>query len=679
MTLLTATDLGHSIGPLDVFAGVSLSVPPRARIGLVGPNGVGKTTLLRILAGLETPTEGQVFRARDLTIGFLPQEASLHARHSLWDEALTAFTDLRAMEAEIQELERSMGDPDRSEEAIARYGPLQEEFERLGGYTYPSRMRRVLGGLGFAPDDFGRPISKLSGGQRTRALLARLLLASPDLLILDEPTNHLDIEAVEWLESYLRDWPGAAVTVSHDRYFLDRAVEEIWELSPLGFETYRGDYTAYLQQRQERWDHRQQLFESEIARLENELDYIRRHIAGQRTLQARGKLRRLSRQVEALEQLGVAALQGQKWSEISQEVTTAVSPMGVNEAERRLRALRDPTAGLRPPDIQIHLREIPRSGDLVLRTRSLAVGYPRAPRPLFRAPDLELRRGECAAVIGPNGAGKTTLLKTILGTVPPREGEIVPGASLKIGYFAQAHGELNPQNTLVGELAAVSPGLREAEARDLLARFQFVGEEPFKQVRALSGGERGRLALAKLFLADSNFLLLDEPTNHLDIPSQEVLQSVLESFEGTLLLVSHDRYLINALATQIWEILPRERGLRVFDGPYSQFRAQKEAEARRSATEAREAPPEPGGAPGRPSPPDSPSPSSRLSVYRRKIRLQELETRIADLETHLASISNELQDPPANPEEVRRLGERYVEVDSELNALIREWQGLQEG
>ncbi len=430
------------------------------------------------------------------------------------------------MEKELSELERAMGEPAQADAAMDRYAKLQREFESRGGYTYETRIRQTLSGLGFDAGDYSRPLSQLSGGQRTRAALARLLLSTPDLLILDEPTNHLDIHAVEWLESYLSQWPGATLIVSHDRYFLDRVVDHVWEMSVNGLEIYRGNYSAYVQQRQNRWDLRQERFETEKVRLGKELDYIKRNISGQNIQQAKGKLRRLSREIQAIERLGIEVLQDQSWMQISSQIEISGHPMGVDELERRIRAFRGPSN--RPPHLHLHLKTSQRSGDLVLRTRGLAIGYYDEGHPLFHAPDLLLKRGECAAVIGPNGAGKTTFLKTILQLMPPLEGEVTLGASLQVGYFAQAHEDLHPERTLVQEIEAVAPTLLLGEVREYLAKFLFSGDDVFKQVSTLSGGERGRLALAKLSLAQANLLLLDEPTNHLDIPSQEIFQEVLD-------------------------------------------------------------------------------------------------------------------------------------------------------
>jgi ATP-binding cassette subfamily F protein 3 len=581
---------------------------------------------------------------------------------------LEAFEELRAQESELARLESEMSDPVRTREALERYGTLQEIFDRKGGYTYEARIRHTLSGLGFDPRDHHRPLSQLSGGQRTRALLARLLLSNPDLLVLDEPTNHLDIAAVEWLEGYLNSWDGTAILVSHDRYFLDKVANNIWELTPAGLETYRGNYTAYLGQRQERWARRQEIYEAEKERLEKDLDYIKRNIAGQRTQQAKGKLRRLSREVEAIESLGFEATQGKSWGEISSAATISTHPMGVEEVEKRLHALSrrsNPAQHLR-----LNLQSERRSGNIVLRASDLVVGYP-GDR-LFEVGEIELRRLECAAVIGPNGSGKTTFLKTILGQIPPLSGELDLGASLQIGYFAQAHEDLDPGRTLVEEIESLAPGMLLADIRHYLARYLFQGEDVFRKVGTLSGGERGRLALAKLALTGANLLLLDEPTNHLDIPSQEILQQVLSEFGGTILLVSHDRYLIDALATQVWEIEPDENSLTVFKGTYSEYKAQKEAERLALEVEIRES--QPAKTPRKGNGPDG---DERRREVRRKARLLEVEERIAMLEENLSDLAEQLEKPPSDPELVQNLGEDYVQIQNEIEALLAEWESLQ--
>ena len=673
MSLITANSLSKSFGAEDLFANVSFSVAKGARLALVGPNGIGKTTLLRILIGQEEPSSGTVRRAKSLRIGYLPQEADFELTGPLWDVCLEPFADIIRMQGELEKLESEMSDPAKREQALSRYGTLQQDFDQRGGYVYQVRIKQVLTGLGFDPSDFEMSLDHLSGGQRTRAHLARLLLSNPDLLLLDEPTNHLDISAVEWLEGYLSQWEGAAVIVSHDRYFLDQACNALLEMAISGAEYYRGNYTTYLSEREIRWNHRFETFESEKGKLLREVEYIKKNISGQNTLQAKGKLKRLTRVVQAIEQVGMDVVASSNWSQLDVETTT--SPFSVEEAERRVRALRSPQR--RMPDLGLHLRSTHRSGDLVIRTKNLKVGYPPEDglleKFLFSAPDIELRRLDCAALIGPNGAGKSTFLKMILGQLQPLAGKVILGASLHVGYFAQAHEGLDPEKTVLDEILTQSPGMLPYQGRDYLGKYLFSGDDAFKKVSMLSGGERGRLALAKLSLQDTNLLLLDEPTNHLDISSQEVLQSVLDAYQGTILLVTHDRYLVDALATQIWEINPDESQMIVFNGTYSKMKEEREKEAARLAaqqspvpqaqslnTEARKAQ------------------NAKMKEERRKLaQLQELENIIAELETKLANLSMQLESPFVKPSEAAKLGTEYERIQREMDEKLGEWERMQ--
>ncbi|HSG42906.1 MAG TPA: ABC-F family ATP-binding cassette domain-containing protein [Anaerolineales bacterium] len=676
MSLITVSSLSKSFGAEDIFAGVTFPVAKGARLALVGPNGIGKTTLLRILVGEEEPSAGQVTRTKNLRIGYLSQEADFKLEGVLWDVCLEPFAELIRMEGKLQELEREMSDPSTSspqgkrEQALVKYGSVQHEFEERGGYIYPVKIKQVLTGLGFNESEFQMSLEHLSGGQRTRAHLARLLLSNPDLLLLDEPTNHLDIKAVEWLESYLTQWDGAAVIVSHDRYFLDHACNALLEMALSGSEYYRGNYTTYLNEREIRWAHRMEVFESERDKLMKDVEYIKKHIAGQNTSQAKGKLRRLTRVVQAIEQVGMDAVTSTNWSQLDVETTT--SPFGVDEAEQRVRALRPPQRTT--PDLHLHLRTASRSGDLVIRTTDLKVGYPPEnglpEKFLFECPDIELRRLDCAALIGPNGAGKSTFLKTILGSLSPLAGEVTLGASLHVGYFAQAHEGLDPEKTVIEEITKASPGMLPYQARDYLGKYLFSGDDAFKKVSMLSGGERGRLALAKLALEDTNLLLLDEPTNHLDITSQEVLQAVLDAYQGTILLVSHDRYLIDALATQIWEINPNESQMIAFNGTYSQLKEEREKEAAREI--------ENNSRGGSRSAPTKTRKSSSTKEERRRIaQLQELENTIAELESQLANLGSQLESPLVKPDEVAKLGTEYDRVQKEMDAKLNEWEKMQ--
>jgi len=634
MAVLTVNNLGKSFGAEEIFSELSFSVSKNARIGLVGANGVGKTTLLRILMGEDSPTEGQVQIAKGVRIGYLPQRAQLDSHQTLWHECLQVFEDLQKRQRELKDLEIQISQsPERSEEIMQTYGKLQHTFEYLGGYQYETRIHQMLSGLGFSPEDEKRPVQQLSGGQRTRAYLAKILLEAPDLLLLDEPTNHLDIAAVEWLESFLKDWSGAIIIVSHDRYFLDQVATTIYEMTPV-LEIYRGNYSAYLTQRAERYTRRLSEFEAQQEFIQKEEEYIRKNIAGQNTRQAKGRRRRLERMLE--------------------EASITPPP-----STRR--------------KMHLQLDNIERSGELVLRTYDLQVGYQDEGRPLFSTADLTLKRKECAAIIGPNGAGKTTFLKTILEQIPPYAGRVELGASLKIGYFAQAHEGLISNRTLMDEIGVVLPQWLPAQIRDYLAKFLFTGEDVFKTVGLLSGGERGRLALAILALQGANLLLLDEPTNHLDLPSQEVLQSMLGGFNGTVLLVSHDRFLIDALATQIWEVVPGRGNLRIFQGSYSDYKTWVQTEISQ-VNEKSEKKTEKVGIKGTRV---EPRPGlSKNELQRLQKRMQEVEINISRLEIHLSELEKQLQNPPDDGEKVVSLGNRYTTVQTELSDSMKVWEEL---
>ncbi|NPV85752.1 MAG: ABC-F family ATP-binding cassette domain-containing protein [Anaerolineae bacterium] len=626
MSLIQATNLSKSYADQDIFSNLSLSIARRARIGLVGANGIGKTTLVRVLIGLEEPSSGSVQRARGLSMGYLPQEADFSSNKTLWEECLGAFEHLDRLQTELQRLEKAMTGASSDSALLEAYGNLQRQFEQQGGYTYEVRIEQTLYGLGFTRQDFERPVAQLSGGQRTRAHLAKLLLKDSDLLLLDEPTNHLDMAAIEWLETYLHDWQGAALIISHDRYFLDQVCTTIWEMTP-ALEIYNGNYSAYLSQRAQRYQRRLEEYQAQQALIEKEQEYIRRNIAGQNTRQAQGRKKRLERMLQE--------------------------------------------AQLTPPHetrrIHLHLEPAKRSGDLVIRSDQLYIGYQDEGRPLFSVPDLTLTRGECAAVIGPNGAGKTTFLKTLLGQLPPYSGEVLLGANLQIGYFAQAHEGLHPENTLMEEIETIAPQMRPAAIRDYLAKFLFTGDDVFKTVDLLSGGERSRLALAKLALQGANLLLLDEPTNHLDLPSQEILQTILADYRGTILLVSHDRYLIDALATQIWEIFPEAEKMNVFEGTYSEYKTFLQTADPASAPQIpviKETPQQ------RIQKPEKPS---KNQMQRKQQRLQSIENEITHLENQLALICRNLENPPADLAIVQKLGQEYQEIQTKLEKLYDQW------
>src|SRR5574341_1007599 len=653
MSLISGTQLAKSYGPNDIFAGMNVAIPRGARL---------------LLVGLEEPSQGAVHRAKGVRIGCLPHEAALYSEGTLWEEMLTAFADLRGREAELARLEAAMADPEQRDAVMEKYGALQHQFELDGGYEYENKIKFVLHGLNFEPEDAHKPVEILSGGQQTRALLGRLLLEGPDLLILDEPTNHLDIHAVEWLETWLDEWGGAALIVSHDRYFMDQTVNAVWELQFGSLTEYHGNYSAYVTQRAERHARAMAEYEAQQAFIAKERDYIRRNIAGQNAKQAKGRLRRLER--------------------------LTAPGKGVQ--------LNAPTEA---HTIKLAMDTDLRSGDRVIETHALAVGYPDDGKVLFRAPDVLLWREECAALVGPNGTGKTTFLKTLLGEIPPLEGRVKLGSSLKVGYFAQAHEGLDPERTVIEEITAVKY-MPAGQARDYLAKFLFTGDDVFKKVAVLSGGERGRVALAKLALQGANLLLLDEPTNHLDIPSQEILEAVLADFPGTILLVSHDRYLIDALATQVWAV--DEGTLEVFQGSWSEYAAWREEQAARSKEQGTNS--EGQGASGRSKveggrlqeasgkfkvagakplvanrqPREAGRTQSAIKKQKslerkRAARLSELENTIAALEARLAEITRDLQSAGADVARVTALGEAYAQVEAQLSARLEEWERLAAG
>ena len=636
MSLLVATGLSKAYGALDVFGGIDLRIEEGDRIGMVGPNGAGKTTLLRILAGIDTSTAGDVFRKRGLTVGYLPQDPPPARGMTLHEAMLAVFDGLRAQGEALTELEHRLADAAARDDdgyaaLLEEYGHAQTAFEVAGGYAYEIRIRQVLGGLGFNEDEHDKQLAHLSGGERTRALLAQLLLQEPDLLLLDEPTNHLDLEAVEWLEDALVHWKGALVIVAHDRYFLDKVATRIWEVNYGRLDAYRGNYSAYHLQREMRRERQRREWEEQQEFIEKTEDFIRRNLAGQRTREAQGRRTRLERFLrdEAIER---------------------------PDGDRSIR---------------LGLTTTIRSGDLVLATKDLVVGYD---RPLFACPDVEIRRGDRVALIGPNGAGKTTLLKTILEDIPALDGRVRLGASVQMGYLAQAQAGLDPDETVLDAILDIK-NLPMTQARSFLGQFLFSGDDVFREIRTLSGGQRSRVALARLTLLGSNLLLLDEPTNHLDLASQEVLEDVLRQFPGTILLVSHDRYLVQALATHIWRVAGDE--LRVYKGNYEEYLRLRAAETEAKAEVKVET--EAGGSTGGATESDR----ERVREERRQRKAAEklaeqtaaLEAQIHALEAELAALSTQLEaaSVAGDVSRIQRLGVAYQGIDTELHQLMAEW------
>jgi ATP-binding cassette, subfamily F, member 3 len=509
MSLVIAEGLSHEFGAQVIYKGVSFRIADGDRIGMVGPNGEGKTTLLRTIAGELEATLGDLHRRRNLSIGYLPQDPPAFTDTTIEEAMLEVFADLRDREKQLDELEQRVAGG--GEQELERYGAAQAEFEHAGGYSYRRRIEQVLGGMKFPRDMWNRPLCELSGGERTRAYFSQLLLAEPEVLLLDEPTNHLDIDSVEWLERWLDSFNGAVVAVSHDRYFLDRVTKRTWEVASGGMEAYPGAYSKYVHVRAERHKARMSLWEEQQEYIARTEDFIRRYHASQRTKEAQGRKAHLEKFLER----------------------EAIAKPGFTDT------------------IHLRLPQPERTGDFVLRSRGLSVGFD---EPLLASGELEVMRGQKIAIVGPNGSGKTTLLRCLLGQLPALSGEARLGAKVKFGYLSQTHVELDPDLDAVDNVRAADPSMKPQEVRRLLGSLLLSGDEALKKVGALSGGQRSRVILARLAVQRVNVLALDEPTNHLDIPSTEIIQEALKAFEGTVFLVSHDRYLVQAVATHLWVI-----------------------------------------------------------------------------------------------------------------------------
>ena len=618
MSLLSASQLSLSYGDLPVFSGIGLEVPDRARIGIVGPNGGGKTSLIRVLLGELHPDAGTVSRADRVRIGYVPQISSRQVEGSLADEVLLAFEEVRRVEDSLAEsaLEiEQAGDADRRN-AERRYSSLLQRYDALGGYDYQSRMERVAAGVGLTPVGLETPYASASGGERTRAALARALLTDPDLLVLDEPTNYLDFTGLGWLETFLSRFSHAFIAVSHDRYFLDRVVDQVWELDRGTLQTFRGNYSKYQSLKAEQTKRQQREFERQQEYIAREESFIQRYHAGQRAREARGRAKRLER------------------------LDRVESPVSEHT---------------------VHVRTAPTShtGQVVLSVRDLSVGFSEQSRQvhLVSMPDLRLERGSRVSIIGNNGVGKTTLLETLLGLIPPLSGTVTLGHNVRAGYHRQGTDEL-PEKSNVLDALLDARNVPVGDARMYLARMLFRGDDVFQPVSSLSGGERTRLALARLLILEPNVLVLDEPTTHLDIPSREALEQALLDYDGTLIFVSHDRHLISLLTHQLWVI--EDGAVNLFAGSFEEWvqskqvvRGQVAKRARRRA--ARRAP-------------ASSKQQPKKQVQDPAQVIHELEVRLAKIERELEAAS-EQRDVSA----VARLGEEYTSTQAALELELERW------
>lgn len=636
LLLLQASSITKHYGVTPVLDGVSLQINERDRIGLVGVNGAGKSTFLRILAGELTADTGSVSKPRELKIGYLAQNGGLQGHRTIMEEMTSAFGLLLEQERILQGMEARIADPlelansERYETLLAQYADLSEKFRESGGYEMNNRIRSILHGMGFgsfAPDT---EVSSLSGGQRTRLALARLLLVQPELLLLDEPTNHLDIDTLTWLEQYLRSYAGAMVIVSHDRYFLDATVTAVVEIERNAAVRYTGNYSRFMDLKAAAFAQQLKLYEQqrkEISRME---DFVQRNIVRASTTRRAQSRRNALERIERLEKPGSLRQASFSFS-----------------TERR-------------------------SGKEVLRAINCSAAPKEEMAPLFKNVTIEVKRGERLALLGPNGVGKTTLLRALIDKLPLRTGVIEWGAGVSLGYYDQEQRELNPANTVLEEVWSAYAMHPEAEIRTVLGNFLFSGDDVRKKVSALSGGEKARVALSKLMLRKANVLLLDEPTNHLDLMSREVLEAALDEYDGTLIFVSHDRYFLNRIADRIVELAPdgTENFLGNYDEMVAKKQEMKEWEATRSQASAQNAP-------------------SAISNYEadkqakredraRTRKREQAEADIARLEEEIAKLEIEMASPEMATDymKLREKQELTEKKRNELDEAFQAWEAL---
>lgn len=645
--LLQATDIKKLYGVTTILGGINLQVLERDRIGLVGVNGAGKSTLLQILAGELTPDGGQIFKAKETRVGYLAQNSGLQSDRTIWEEMLTVFADLSETERELRQMEIQIADPaadheDKAyKELLSRYAVKSDWFKDHGGYEIETRIRSVLHGMGFGDFSPDTVISTLSGGQKTRLALARILLQAPDLLMLDEPTNHLDIQTLTWLEDYLRNYSGALLVVSHDRYFLDRLANVIVEIERHQSRRYTGNYSRYIELKAAEYESQMKLYEKqqdEIARMEA---FIQRNIVRASTTKRAQSRRKALEKMEVMDR---------------------------------------PLGDLKKASFSFEAEIM--SGKDVLQVDGLSYAFEPGAKPLFRNVSFSLKRGETVALIGPNGIGKSTLLKMLIGDLSPAMGTITWGTKVKIGYYDQEQSHLNPDNTVLEEVWSVFPHLEEVRIRSVLGNFLFSGEDVLKKIAALSGGEKARVSLAKLMLQKANVLILDEPTNHLDLFSKEVLESALLDYDGTLLFISHDRYFLNKMAERIEELSPD--GIEHFLGNYDDY-LEKKQELREmvaeqtlilSGKENRNSNSPSGEKAGATS--YEAEKQAKRQERARARRLEQLEESIAKFESDIADLEAELMLPEVY-QDYAVLQERQTAIDklkSDLAAAYEEWETL---
>ena len=632
MIILQANKIERSFAGEVLFDNISLQVDERDRIALVGKNGAGKSTLLKILVGEEEPTSGEINKKRDLSLSYLAQDSRFESSNTIYDEMLHVFDDLRKTEKTLRQMELAMGKKTGAdlEKLMQDYDRLSEEFRQAGGFTYEADIRAILNGFKFDESMWQMKIEELSGGQNTRLALAKMLLEKPNLLVLDEPTNHLDIETIAWLENYLINYSGALLIVSHDRYFLDKVATITLDLTKHSLDRYVGNYSSFVEQKEQKLLTEAKNYEKqqkEIAALE---DFVNRNLVRASTTK-RAQSRR--KQLEKMERLD------------------------------------KPEAGTKSAHMTFHSDKT--SGNVVLTVEEAAVGYDN--QILSEPINLDIRKMNAVAIVGPNGIGKSTLIKSIVGQIPFIKGEARFGANVEVGYYDQTQSKLTPHNSVLDELWNDFKLTPEVEIRNRLGAFLFSGDDVKKTVGMLSGGERARLLLAKLSMENNNFLILDEPTNHLDIDSKEVLENALIDFDGTLLFVSHDRYFINRVATQVLEL--SEEGSTLYLGDYDYY-LEKKAELEALAAAQAEAVPVS-------STEEGTSNDYHLQKQNQK-ELRKITRRIEQLEAEMEELDQKIQDITETMHSTNDAAD-LVQLQSELDqltvqqeAVMEEWAELSE-
>ncbi|WP_270584157.1 ABC-F family ATP-binding cassette domain-containing protein [Bacillus smithii] len=640
MILLQVLQLTKYYGSELILSNIKLEIQSRDRIALVGRNGAGKSTLLKIIADQLSYDSGEIIKPKDVTIGYLAQDTGLESDLTIWNEMLSVFGPLREMEKKLRDLENQMADPtvyndpEKFEKIVKEYDQLQIQFKEQGGYQYEADIRSVLHGLHFQDYDYETKISSLSGGQKTRLALGKLLLSKPDLLILDEPTNHLDIETLTWLEQYLQNYPGAILIVSHDRYFLDKVVTQVYEISRHKARKYYGNYSDYLIQKAEQYEREMKQYDKQQEEIEKLQDFIQRNIARASTTKRAQSRRKRLEKMELMEKPAVDEKSAQFSFEIAKQ-----------------------------------------SGNEVMRVKDLAIGYGRGP--VSENIHLNINRGESIALVGPNGVGKTTLLKTIIGLLQPIKGSVQFGTNVEIGYYDQEQANLTSNKTVLHELWDDFPDYNEKEIRTVLGNFLFSGDHVLKTVSSLSGGEKARLALAKLMMKKANFLILDEPTNHLDLDSREVLENALIDYPGTLLFVSHDRYFINRIATKVIELSPN--GTTEYLGDYDYYVNKKQEQLELSLLEQQE---------NRRTADDTTASKNtfvldkeaKKAERKKRRRIEEIEQTIEQKETLLSEKEALLVQPDIfqDYEKANAINQEIEQLKAEIEQLMEEWTELQE-